>query len=173
MARPRSIPDAEIFAAIRLLLSRDGEKAASFGAVARATGLAAPTLVQRYGSQAGMIRAALLDAWDRLDAATTLAMADRDMTAKGAQTLLKALADEAPDADGIALLASDFRDPALRDRAAAWRQRVEDALAQRLGAGGKGRDAAAILFAAWQGQALWQVAGGRSFKLKDAVRRLT
>lgn len=173
MARPRSIPDSQIYAAIRQLLSRDGEKAASFGAVARATGLAAPTLVQRYGSQAGMIRAALLDAWDRLDAATSNAMTSADMSAKGAQALLKALADDAPDADGIALLASDFRDPALRDRAAAWRHRVEDALAIRLGGGGKGREVAAILFAAWQGQALWQAAGGKSFKMKDAVKRLT
>jgi len=34
------------------------------------------------------------------------------------------------------------------------------------------REAAAILFAAWQGQSLWQIAGGRAFRIKDALKRL-
>ena len=51
MARPRTIPDPEIFAAIRALLAQGGDKAVAFSSVARATGLAAPTLVQRYGSR--------------------------------------------------------------------------------------------------------------------------
>lgn len=29
-----------------------------------------------------------------------------------------------------------------------------------------------MMFALWQGQRLWQAAGGRGFKLKDATRRL-
>ena len=48
-----------------------------------------------------------------------------------------------------------------------------EALAVRLGGGAKGREAAALLFAAWQGQMLWLAVGGRGFKLKDAVKRLT
>ncbi len=49
---------------------------------------------------------------------------------------------------------------------------VESSLAARLGGGSKGREAALILFAAWQGQLLWARAGGRSFRIKDAIRRL-
>lgn len=171
MARPRTIPDAEIFAAIRRLLADGGDKAVAFGAVARVTGLAASTLVQRYGTREGMLRAALLAAWDALDARTTEAAAEAAQGPKGAAALLKALGGGGEAAD-VALLAVDFRDPVLRDRAAAWRAEVEAALALRLGGGARGREAAAVLFAAWQGQALWALAGGRAFRLKDAVKRL-
>ena len=33
-------------------------------------------------------------------------------------------------------------------------------------------EAAAMLFAAWQGQMLWRAAGGKGFRLKDAAKRL-
>ena len=172
MSRPRSIPDSEIFAAVRRLLAADGEKAVAFSAVARATGLAAPTLVQRYGSRDGMLRAALLAAWDDLDATTSAAEAAAPTSGKGALALLKSLGADAADPADISLLAADFRDPALRARATAWRARVETALANRLGGGTKGRDQAAMLFALWQGQALWHAAGGKGFKLKDMLRLL-
>lgn len=172
MGRSRTIPDDTIFQAIRTLLSEGGEKAVAFSSVARATGLAAPTLVQRYGSRDGMLRAALMRAWDGLEAATEAAEAEAPLTAKGAVQLLKALSGDDAETADLALLAADFRDPALRARAVAWRDRVEAALALRLGGGSRGREAAAILFAAWQGQALWQMAGERSFRIKDAVKRL-
>lgn len=171
MPRPRTIPDARIFAAIRQLLGDGGDKAVAFGAVARATGLAAPTLVQRYGTREGMLRAALMAAWDDLDARTAAAEAEAGHGPKGAVALLKALGGGAEAVD-VALLAVDFRDAALRDRATAWRARVEAALALRLGGGAKGAEGAALLFAAWQGQALWSLAGGKAFRLKDAVKRL-
>lgn len=172
MARPRTIPDHEIFAAIRALLAQGGDKAVAFSSVARATGLSAPTLVQRYGSREGMVKAALVAAWDALEARTEAAEADAALNAKGAVGLLKALADDEGGPDDLALLAVEFRDADLRARAEAWRARVEAALATRLGGGAKGREVAAILFAAWQGQALWSLAGGRGFRLKDAVKRL-
>ena len=150
-----------------------GERAASFGAVSRATGLAAPTLVQRYGSQEGMVRAALLDGWDALVRATDTAEGLSDLSVKGAQMLVKALGEATGDAADLPLLVRHLDDPTLRLRAMAWRVRVEQALAVRLGGGAKGREAAALLFAAWQGQLLWQAAGDRGFKLKDAVKRLT
>lgn len=171
MPRTRTVPDLDVFAAIRRLLAEGGDKAVAFGSVARATGLAAPTLVQRYGSREGMVRAALVAAWDGLTAATDTAAAEAGPGPKGAQALLKALGQTA---DGVdpSLLAIDFRDGELRTRAEGWRRQVEAALALRLGGGAKGREAAAILFAAWQGQAIWQPAGGKGFKLKDAVKRL-
>ncbi len=173
MSRTRTIPDSQIFSAIRTLLAAGGDKAVAFSAVARATGLAAPTLVQRYGSRDGMLRAALMAGWDELDAATSAAEADAALSAKGALALLKALDGDNGDPAGIGLLAADFRDAALRTRAAAWRTRVESALAIRLGGGAKGREAGALLFAVWQGQTLWQATGERSFRLKDALKRLT
>lgn len=172
MARPRTIPDGEVFAAIRALLAQGGDKAVAFSSVARATGLAAPTLVQRYGTLEGMVKAALLSAWDDLDRRTGEAEAAAPLSAKGAAALLKSLGDRDSGPDDIALLAVEFRDAELRARAAAWRARVEAALATRLGGGAKAQEAGAILFAAWQGQALWALAGERSFRLKDAVKRL-
>ncbi len=164
MARPRSISDDTIFAALRHLLATGGEKAVSFGAVARVTGLAAASLVQRYGSRDAMIRAALMAAWDVLAHDTAAADAGADT----AQGFLKMLGGDAAEATDLGLLAIDFRDPDLRARAAAWRVQVEAALARRL----RDADAAAMLFAAWQGQLLWQMAGGKGFRLKDAVKRL-
>jgi AcrR family transcriptional regulator len=170
MPRSRTIPDADIFAAIRRLLAEGGDKAVAFGSVARATGLAAPTLVQRYGSREGMVRAAMQAGWDALEAATETAEAAAPAGPKGAQALLKSLAAEAE--ARLTLMSVDLRDADLRDRAGGWRARVEGALAARLGGGAKGREAAAMLFAAWQGHLLWQGVGGKGFRLKDVVKRL-
>jgi hypothetical protein len=58
---------------------------------------------------------------------------------------------------------------ALHARAAAWQQQVIRELTLRL----KDGQAAAILFAAWQGRLMWDRSGARGFALKDALRRLT
>jgi AcrR family transcriptional regulator len=166
MPRSRTIPDDRIFAAIQRLLDEGGDKAVSFGTVSAATGLAPPTLVQRYGSRDGMVRAARLSAWDALDQLTEKAIA---ATAdKGPQGLLKAIGQV-----DASFLASDLKDPELALRAVAWRARVESALGLRLGSGAKAKGSAALLFAAWQGQMLWAGAGNSSFRLKDAIKRLT
>jgi len=171
MPRKKIIPDRAIFVIVHGLLASGGDRSVSFGTVSKASGLAPPTLVQRFGSRDGMVKAALLAAWDALDASTAAAIA---ATAdKGPQGLLKALgADETKDVERT-LLAMDFRDEDLRLRAAGWRATVESALALRLGSGVKEREAASVIFAAWQGQVLWNTAGGRGFRLKDAVKRLT
>ena len=166
MPRSRIIPDAQVFAAIQRLLEEGGDKAVSFGSVSVATGLAPPTLVQRYGSRDGMVRAARHAVWDALEVRTGEAIAGT--ADKGPQGLLKAIGPVDP-----AALAADPRDPDLATRAAAWRAGVETALALRLGSGQKAKESAALLFAAWQGQALWSRAGDTAFRLKDAVKRLT
>lgn len=170
MGRIRTLPDATVFAALRRLLEQGGDKAVAFSSMAQATGLAAPTLAQRYGTRDAMVRAALLDGWDALDSAAAKAAETAALTPKGAAQMLKSLAT----AHGamIALLVSEFRDPALRDRALGWRAAVVGALALRLRGGAKGRDAAALVFAAWQGQVMWQKAGGRGIRVKDALRHL-
>lgn len=172
MARPKIVPDSTLLEAVRKILADHGERAVSFATVSQATGLAGATLVQRFGSRDGMVRAALAAAWEIVEARTEQADVNAPKNAKGALAFLKALGAEA-EASEISLLAADFRDPVLRERAALWRARVENALALRLGGGSKGREAAALLFTAWQGQLLWQPAGGKAFRLKDALKRLT
>lgn len=173
MARRKIIPDTDVYAEIRRMIVRDGERAVSFQTVARAIGLAAPTLVQRFGTREAMVHGALAAGWEALEAATDTAEADAPLNAKGAQAFLKALGADTPEAADLSHLAADFRDPVLRERADRWRQRVETAIALRLGGGAKAQEAAALLFAAWQGQRLWQPAGGKGFRLKDAVKRLS
>lgn len=162
MARPRTLPDTEIFALVLAALRAGGDKAISFGNLSRACGLAPATLAQRFGTVDGMIQAALNAEWDRLSQAV-------DQTdpegGKGVQGLLKAL--PCPDA---AVFAATLRDPALRPRAEGWRERVETAIAQRRS--GKGREAAALIFAAWHARQMWEEAGGKAFKLSDLVKKL-
>jgi AcrR family transcriptional regulator len=166
MPRKRTISDQTVFAMIQRLLDEGGPKAVSFGSVATASGLAPPTLVQRYGSRDGMVRAARTAFWDALDHRTATAIAGT--ADKGPQGLLKAIGTV-----DTAAVAADLRDPDLVQRAAAWRVTVEAALALRLGGGQKARESAALLFAAWQGQALWAAVADPAFRLKDAVKRLT
>ena len=78
MARNRTIPDSQIFASIQGLLDRGSEKSVTFGTVAQATGLAASSLVQRYGNLPGMLRATRNAAWEALEARTAEAI---EMTA--------------------------------------------------------------------------------------------
>lgn len=164
MARTKSIPDADVLAAVRALQAEGGDKAVSFGSVAQRTRLAPSTLAQRFGTVGAMQRAAHLDGWRQVTAATAAAL---DQAAeKGPQGLLKALEGLAAPVAALRLGASDDKSRALADD---WRKMVETALAQRLGQGEKAREAAAILFAAWQGQMLWW---GEGFRIKDAAKRL-
>ena len=165
MSRPRTIPDNVIFAAILRLITEEGEKAVAFSSVSRATGLSAPSLVQRYGALPDMIQAALQGEWDRIDGLTAQAIADMSAASKGPQSLLKALSPGV----GAALMAASMRDGKLRERALAWRQRVETALAQH----GGDAERAAMLFAAWQGQSMWEAISDKGFRLKDVIKRLT
>jgi hypothetical protein len=165
MGRTRTIPDSTIYASILRLLEEGGEKAVSFGTVAAATGLAASSLVQRYSDRTGMMRAARLAAWAVLEARTAEAIAQT--SEKGAAALLKALGK--PE---VQWLSRDLHDPETRARAMAWRTGVEAMLSLRLGGGPKAREAAAVLFAAWQGQALWEAEADADFRLKDVAKRL-
>ena len=173
MGRAKTVSDADVFLAIRHLLAAGGEKAVAFASVARATGLAGPTLVQRFGNRAAMVQAAHLAAWDALDLATAQAVAGAELSPKGAQNLLKSLANIQTDLVDLLTLCMNMRDAVLRHRAKAWRHSVEVILGLQLGGGANGREAASMLFAAWQGQLLWNGAGGKAFKIKDAIKALT
>jgi AcrR family transcriptional regulator len=80
MPRNRSISDDQIFAALQALLDTGGDKAVSFATVAAAVGLAPPTLVQRFGSRDGMVRAARQAAWAALEERTRAAIAEHRVT---------------------------------------------------------------------------------------------
>lgn len=167
MARPKNKPDSEVFAQLLVLLEETGEKAISFGLLSKRSGLAPATLAQRFGSVEGMLRAALLAEWARLTAETRAIEGGALVSLKGAQALLKALPE--PSAQ---ILATSLRDEVLRQAADDWRKLVERAIASRRGGGSQGREAAAILFAAWQGRRLWEPAGGKAFRISDLMRRL-
>lgn len=161
MARPRSVPDQTVHDAVLSLIRGKGEKAVTFSAVAARAGLAASSLAERHGSVAGMIADARKGAWDRIEGATAAAIAGAGPGSKGAIGLLKAL--------GQADVPPIAADPV---RAARWRACVEAELALRLGGGARGRETAALLFCVWQAQLLWQPAGDKAVRLKDALRRL-
>lgn len=167
MARTRVIPDSDILALVFAQMVATGAHGVTFATVSAASGLSAPALVRRYGSREAMLRAAVLAAWDRLDTATEEAEDAAFLSAKGALGLLKALA-EAPELVEAVVLSR--REQELVARAVAWRARVEGALARRLGGGTKGREAAAMLFAAWQGRKLWEGAGAKGFGLSALLR---
>lgn len=167
MPRTRTVPDSHILSLVCREVMRSGEKTVSFASVAELSGLAASTLVQRFGTRNAMLHAALLTGWDRLDLITADAEAQALASPKGAQALLKAIANE-PEMN---LLLLSLNDAALTSRASQWRATVETALAKRLGTGAKGRDLAVICFAAWQGRILWSPAGGKSFRLADLIRK--
>lgn len=161
MARPRSVPDSVVHEAVLALIRAGGDKAVTFSAVAARCGLAASSLAERHGSVAGMILDARKGVWDRIEAATAVAIAAAPLSPKGATGLLKALS-----AQGAPPVAAD------PDRAADWRAQIEAALALRLGGGASGREAAALLFSFWQGQLAWEGVGPKTARLKDALRRL-
>ena len=167
MARPRTQADSAVFAHLLECLAQSGEKSVSFGKIAAVCGLAPATLAQRFGSIDGMIRAALLFEWKRLSDAVETTESEALVSAKGAQALLKHL--PTPSAQVMAL---SLRDDALRAAAEDWRVQVETALAARRGGGAKGKEAAALIFASWQGRQMWEAAGGKSFRLSDMLKAM-
>jgi len=162
MARPRSLPDSQVYAVVLALIAADGEKGVTFSTVSQKTGLAGASLVQRYGGLEGMVKASLGWAWSRLETALTEAEAGEDRAAQG---LLKQVAEQVPELPICALIATSQRDAALRQRASDWRARVEAALVAR-------GEASPMLFAVWMGQWLWEPMGGKTFRMKDAARKL-
>lgn len=168
MGRPRTLADSDVFSALLRIIAADGEKAVAFSAVARATGLSGASLVQRYGALPSMVEAALAWGWDEMDAMARAAEAEVLAQDKGPQALLRLIGVRLASLPVAAILASSQRSAALRDRALAWRQRVESMLAARM----QDRERAALVFALWQGQVLWEGLGPRSFRMKDALRRI-
>lgn len=158
MPRPRTIPDEALLDGALAVMRRAGPEGITFAAVAAETGLSAATLVQRFGGKAALVQAALLRAWDLLDARTEEADAAAAPTPAGAVALLVALSGDygADYAEGLLVLREDLRDPVLRRRGAAWGEALAAALGRRLAdAAGPRRDLGRLMAAQWQGAVLW------------------
>lgn len=157
MPRPKTQADAEVLAAAHRLVHARGPDALTFAALARATGLSASTLVQRFASKAGLMRATLHHAWDRLDGRTLELAATVPRTPEGAIILLRELSRAYGDieayAEGLLVLREDLRDAELRARGAAWKASLAGILDRCLG--GRPEGLGLMLAAQWQGALLW------------------
>ena len=168
MPRKRTIADEVLLDHALLVLREVGPDGLTFGAVGEQAGLAASTIVQRFGSKPALLHAALLRAWDRLDDDTTAAVAAAGRGAKGVIDLLVRLSGqyEAHDyADQLRILREDLRDPVLTDRGRAWLAVLAEAIEARLpGVPGM------LVLAQWQGTlTVWSFT--REAPIEDMVRR--
>jgi AcrR family transcriptional regulator len=176
MPRKRTISDEALLDAALVLVRANGPDSLTFAALAAASGLAAPTIVQRFGTKAALLRAAMSSAWDKLDAATADADEAAPMGATGVVELLVALSGQYdPDdyADQLLLLREDLRDPTLRARGEAWMQTLIVAIERRLVRRPRDLDRVTglgrLVIAQWQGTlTVWSFL--RHAPLKDAVK---
>jgi AcrR family transcriptional regulator len=156
MPRSKSLSDEAVLESALTLMRERGPDALSFGTLARATGLSGATLVQRFGTKPGLIKAATSHAWDRLDRATSEAIASAPDGTEGVVALLVALSgygDIETYADNLLILREDLRDPDLRARGRAWHAVLVEAISARLP--DRGDALATIVLDQWQGSLLW------------------
>jgi AcrR family transcriptional regulator len=172
MPRKRTIPDEDLLDAALGLVREVGPDAVSFGSLASRVDLAPSTLVQRFGSKAALLQAALLRAWWQLEAATDDAIAAAPDGPAGVVELLVSLTgqyDAHDFADQLRVLREDLRDPVLRDRGRAWFATLSEAVEARLGAGGRNGDLGRLVVATWQGTlTVWSFT--RDAPVVDVVR---
>lgn len=170
MPRRRVKPDQDLLDAAMDIVREHGPTALTFAALSARVGLAPATLVQRFGTKADLLHAALARAWDLLEAETATADAAASLDASGAVDFLVQLSgthEQRDYPDQLLVLREDLRDPVLRRRGQAWLASVTGALDRRLdGAAGMG----ALLVAQWQGT-LAVTAFSPETSLASAVRR--
>ena len=156
MPRPKSLPDEAVLESALALMRRNGPDALSFGALAKETGLSGATLVQRFGTKPGLVKAATSHAWTQLDTATAKANETAPDGPDGIVALLLALSgygDIETYADNLLILREDLRDPDLRARGRDWHAVLLAAIAARLP--DRSQALAAVILDVWQGSLLW------------------
>jgi len=155
MSRSKTISDGLLLDRLVAAVMTHGPSDLTFAKASEAAGLAAATLVQRFGARERMVEAVLLRAWDQLDEATAAADAGTSLDPAGAIELLLRLtnsgAAEYNFTDGLLLLREDVRNPVLRARGAEWGSRLAEALGRRLS-----DDAEHATQLGWQMASLWQ-----------------
>ncbi len=160
MARPKTMPDRDVLAAALKVMHEKGPEALTFASLATACGLSGSTLVQRFRNKEELARAALLFAWDDLDAKTEAAIAAAPKTPQGAVDILVALSGDYGGieayAEGLLMLREDFRDSRLRARGFAWGEVLSAAITACFVATPGTPDNIGMLMASqWQGCLLW------------------
>jgi AcrR family transcriptional regulator len=160
MPRRKTLPDLDVLQAAHRLMHEHGPEALTFESLARACGLSASTLVQRFKTKQGLKQSTLLYAWDRLDEQTAKLAAEAPRTPTGAIAILVALSGEYGGidsyAEGLLVLREDFRDPVLRARGTAWKDALSAALEERFAETPNAPDGIGLLLASqWQGALLW------------------
>jgi AcrR family transcriptional regulator len=160
MPRTKTLSDEKVLEAALGLLREGGPDALTFESVARACGLSAATLVQRFRTKAGLKQSTLLLAWDRLDEKTAALAATVPKTPDGAVEMLVALSGDYGGietyAEGLLVLREDLRDPALRARGAAWKAALSGALDDCFAEIRHAPKGIGLLTASqWQGSLLW------------------
>jgi AcrR family transcriptional regulator len=160
MPRPKILPDSEVLKTAYALVHGHGPDALTFATLARACGLSASTLVQRFKSKADLVRSTLSYAWDGLDEKTATFSAKAPKTPAGAIQLLTMLSKDYGEieayADALLILREDLRDPALRARGAKWKAVLTRALEECFAAVPHAPRGIGLLMASqWQGSLLW------------------
>jgi AcrR family transcriptional regulator len=154
------MPDRDVLAAALKVMHEKGPEALTFASLATACGLSGSTLVQRFRNKEELARAALLFAWDDLDAKTEAAIAAAPRTPQGAVDILVALSGDYGGieayAEGLLMLREDFRDSRLRARGFAWGEVLSTAITACFAATPGAPDNIGTLMASqWQGCLLW------------------
>jgi AcrR family transcriptional regulator len=160
MPRTKTLSDEKVLEAALDVLRDSGPEALTFERVARACGLSAATLVQRFKSKVGLKQSTLLLAWDQLDEKTAALAATVPKTPDGAVEMLVALSSDYGGienyAEGLLILREDLRDPVLRARGAAWKAVLSRALEECFSQIGHAPRGIGLLTASqWQGSLLW------------------
>jgi AcrR family transcriptional regulator len=160
MTRRKTIPDEQVLDALFELMMKSGPDGLTFARAAKASGLSAATLVQRYGNRERMVEAILMQAWLRLDAQTKAADEEEDLSPEGAiKLLLRLMSADTAERDateGFLLLREDTRNPRLRERGAAWGLALVSAVGRRLSPDPQEADLLGRQMAAlWQGAHIW------------------
>lgn len=173
MPRQRTVSDEALLDAALGIVHTSGPDALTFAALSPHAGLAASTIVQRFGTKAALLHAALARAWDRLDDDTATAIDRAPAEPSGVIDLLMALTgqyDAHDFADQLLVLREDLRDPILRERGEQWLATLTEAIERRLdpvpgGTAGLGE----LILAQWQGTlTVWSFT--RQGPLIDVVR---
>lgn len=154
--RRKQVPDTDVLDVALDVLHARGPQALTFAALAEASSLSPATLVQRFGSKAGLLHRVLLHAWDRLERRTAELGTGVERTPAGAVAFLVGLSAQYGGidsyADALLVLREDLLDPEVRRRGTAWRVSLVDVLDTCLDARpGLGE----VVATYWQGILLW------------------
>jgi AcrR family transcriptional regulator len=158
--RHKTLSDIHLLDRVVALMRRVGPQGITFAAAAAVTGLSGPTLVQRFRTRDGLLRAVLVRCWDLLDQRTEAAISAQPRTPAGAIAILVSLSGDFGSgedyAEGLLVLREDLRDPELRARGARWGETLAEALGRCLADGDGSRpDLGWLLAAQWQGALAW------------------